>query len=819
MRSWRGALLAVALGSGAAALVYQTVWVRWFQLLFGSTAYAASATLCAFFAGLAIGAEGFGRVAVRARRPLRAYAALEVAAAGLALVVPLVFAAYDSLYAGLYAELAARPAAFVALKFGLALLVMLPPAVLLGGTTPLLAAAYVDDPRRLGADGGRLYAVNTLGAAGGSAAGALWLPDWIGVHATYGVAIGLSLLVALAAWRLSRPAPVAPAPRAAFAPSDEPARAPLSLRLVAFASGFGTLALEVLLIRALALVFDHSVYSYGAVLVVVLLALAAGAALVSASEGRVPARLLLGAALAATAALLFAVPWAASQVAAAGASGPGRLLGGLGWTALLGGPPLLVGALVLPLTFRLAAGGSVGRRIGGLLAANTVGGILGSLCASFVLLDGLGLWTSIALLGVAYALAAGAVEGAPRERVLRLVPVAAVAGAVLALGLGPRDLPVVRLGSGEALVASEEGAYGVVSVIDGPFGRRMKIDNHYTLAGAGRLLPLKERAGHIPLLLHPRPRRVLFVGSATGHTAGAAVQHEVEEIVLVEIVPEVQALASAHFAATNHDVYRDPRTRLVVEDGRNHVRATRERYDVIVADLFTPWRPGVGSLYTEEHFRAVRERLAPGGLFCQWLPIYQHTRQTFATVAAGFLDVFPDAVLWRGEFFTHTVPRAALIGFADGPAPVEAVEERVRALAASGVADRWITDPRGFWMLYAGPLAAAAPGLAAVPRHSDARPRFEYLAGSVSELERRAFLRTHWPAFARSLLDVPGERPPFEPVLARARDGADFARANALHLDDRKQEFRELWGRIRMRVPGELLRPPDPSVAEMWMAR
>jgi spermidine synthase len=732
-----------------------------------------------------------------------------------------VFRLYDPLYASLYETLIGRREVFVAAKFALAFAVMLPPALLLGGTLPLLAAAYVADTSELGRAGGRLYALNTLGAAAGSAAGVLWLPEWIGVPGTYAVAIGLALVAAGLAWALGRTPASA---RVAAATRAERTRAPATLLGVAFASGFGTLALEVLLIQALAQVFDHSIYSYGVVLVVVLLALAAGAWLAAASEGRIAATRLLGGALAVEAALLFALPAATWALRDFGSGGPGRLADGLVAAVALGGAPLLVGALVLPLTFRLAAGigaasvHAVGPRIGGLLAANTLGGIVGSLAASFVLLDGIGLWRSIAAVGAAYAAAALLVGGDTRERVARGVAVAIAAAVVLSSPASPLRLPVVALLPGDRIVAVDEGASGVVSVIDGSLGRRMKLNNHYTLEGAGRLLAAKQRAGHVPLLLHPAPRRVAFVGSSTGSTAGAAVLHPVEHIDLVEIVPEVHALAARWFAESNHGVHADPRTRVVVEDGRNHLRATRERYDVVVADLFSPWNPGIGALYAREHFAAVREHLAPGGVFAQWLPVYQQSGATFETIAATFLDVFPNAIVFRADLYARTTPRAALIGFRDAPPSVAQVEERVRALAALE-RDPWVTRPEGFWMLYVGPLAARAGELARVARNSDARPRFDYLGARVTGAARQSFLRREWPAFAESLAAGAGADAPYASRLAAARDGAALVRASALRLDRRELEMQAEIAPLRSRVPPELLNAPDPSVSELWMSR
>ena len=193
MRSPRHFLLLISFASGAAALVYQVVWLHWFKILFGSTAYAASATLCAFFVGLAIGSAIFGRIAAGSKRPLLLYAILEFTAAAAALLVPLVFHLYDYIYPALYAHFADQRDAFLLVKFALAMLVMVPPAILLGGTLPLLASGYVSNARALGREGGLLYALNTFGAALGTAIGALWLPEVIGVRATYAVGIVLSI--------------------------------------------------------------------------------------------------------------------------------------------------------------------------------------------------------------------------------------------------------------------------------------------------------------------------------------------------------------------------------------------------------------------------------------------------------------------------------------------------------------------------------------------------------------------------------------------------------------------------------------------------
>jgi spermidine synthase len=108
-------------------------------------------------------------------------------------------------------------------------------------------------------------------------------------------------------------------------------------------------------------------------------------------------------------------------------------------------------------------------------------------------------------------------------------------------------------------------------------------------------------------------------------------------------------------------LFSDERVEIVAEDGRNYLQSTSEKFDVIVADLFFPWRRGAGFLWTREHFQGVRSRLQDGGLFAQWLPLYQLSKEEFLIIVSTMLEVFPQVTLWRGDFFT-TTPIVALVG-------------------------------------------------------------------------------------------------------------------------------------------------------------
>lgn len=790
--------------------------MRWFRLAFGSTSHAVSATLCAYFLGLAIGAALFGRLSGRSSRPLRLYGWVELAAAAAALLVPLALQAYDRVYPALYDRLSGAALPFLAVKVGMALAATLPCAVLLGGSLPPLVAACMGRRDELGREGALVYWANLSGGVLGAVGGGLALPELLGVPATYAAGVAGSAAAGAGAlwldrrsgWRpMSAPAPVA----------EARATAPTAALAVAAVSGFGLLAFEVLLVHALGRFFAHSTYSFGLVLAVVLLCLAIGAATVAWSRDRLPAPPLLCVALLLEAALLMALPWAILELRShlepqiASPLARGALAGGA-----VGVPTLLVAALIFPLTFRLASGGPAGPRLGGLLAANTLGGIAGSLAASFLLLEALGLWGSFGILGLLYAASAPWLAGAARSRAAWSAGAAALAVGFAATPLSPWRLPVQELRDGERLLAATEGADGLVAVIERDGERWVAIDEHYQFGDTGHSA-LYERMGRLPLLLHPDPKRVLVIGSATGGLAAAAVELPVEEIVLVEIIPELHELAAIYFGDHNRRVHRDPRTRLVTEDGRNYLRAARERYDVIVEDLFVPRQPTAAAMYTEEHYRDALAHLTGQGVFCQWLPLYQLSRSELAIIVATFTEVFTRASLWTPSF--RPLPMLGLVGTVGAPLSVEELAERGRELAALGIRDPWLTDPIGLWMFHLGAGSALNRLLGAATLHTDARPSFEFVSGRTSQRVQTHFAGVGWPRLVAQLLDLRAETEIFRGTPRdAARSGAALAAANRLEASGHAAEAQRFLERASRLIPARLMAQRDDSVSLVWPA-
>jgi spermidine synthase len=826
---------ALFLISGVGALVVETTWLRWLRLLLGASAPAVSATLVAFFTGQALGAALAGRVAGRARRPLAWYGALEWVAAAACLAVPLLLGLAEELLDPAYDALRTTPARLAAARYAAALLATLPAALCFGASLPLLAAASIGAPEALGRGGALLYGVNTAGAALGVALASFVLPEWIGI--TAGNALGAALLALAGGGALlaSRVRPARVAALAMGARSRPPAAA---LRALAALSGLASFAAQVLLVQAFARVLNQSTYAFGAVLIVTLLALAAGALAVAALErsGRVPAASVLGWSLVGAALAFAAFPavfvGATDGLAYLGAEHPwpAYLWGAFGLAAATAGPGLLAAAGVLPALLALAGRrrgdtDQPGALAGALLAWNTAGAIAGALLAPYLLLPLLGLWLSLAAIGLLYAVAAVLlVPSAPGDsRLLR--DVALGLGWMLVISRGsPLAQPPLRVEPGARLLAAEQSAAGLVAVLERDGARWIQIDNHYALGGSADAVH-QERQGHLPLLLHPAPRRVAFLGSATGSSAGAALAHDgIGKIALVEIVPGVAAAARGFFALENRGVYDDPRSEVALDDARNYLRATADRFDVIVADLFVPWQGGTGSLYSREHFAAARARLAPGGVFCQWLPLYQLSAEEVAIVSATFLDEFPDAFALRGDFFARH-PILALVGGA-GPAPDPGVvAARAAQLRAAGVSDRWVIHPLGLFSLYLAPLAPSGETFRATPRNRDDRPRIELLAarthaGRGGKLAPLTGL--DYAGLAKSLretADAAGALAGLPEAARRAGDGGHALQAaGALHAAGRDAEAGQALATAAALLPADLFAEaaPDPTAADAW---
>jgi spermidine synthase len=674
---WAAVLLLFFL-SGATALVYEVLWMKELGLLFGNTSYAAATTLAAFFLGMATGGWFWGQRAGRLKNPLSTYGLLELAVAVSVAGYFLMLDGYHQLYPALFERFGTDRWAFVAVKFGLAMLVLAPPAFFVGGTLPVISQYLVRERSSVGRNVALIYAVNTFGAALGALLAGFCLPLWLGFDQTYRMAMALSAAIGVTAILLARKQSVPPlmlAPARERSSDDTSVESALPLPLLrglALLSGLVTLALQVLWTRMFAQVLQNSVYTFAVILVMFLLCLAFGATLAnrlmrirSQPVTTLFSLLTAGALLVSFSPFVFDL-WTDGLHYIGGQSGWSSYILNVFATALVVmGPPLLVLGTIFPYLLKLAEPNvdSVGRMVGQLSALNTVGAIVGSLTAGFLILDWLGLWSGIRLMGILYLLAALYVTVCVRSNSPKRLAIPMVGIVLLVSLLDTTRLPLVRVdpvNEEEALLEVWEGSAATVAVVRRRDALKIKVNNYYTLGGSGSR-ELEALQGYLPVILHPRPRTVYMLGLGTGITAGAALHLPIERLVVTELIPEVLAASDKYFGPYNNNLFYDRRTEVIPEDGRNYLAGAREQFDVIVADLFVPWKAGTGSLYTVEHYRTVYDHLGNDGLFMQWLPAYQISQAEFAMIARSMLAVFPQVTLWRGDFSTRK-PIIGLLG-------------------------------------------------------------------------------------------------------------------------------------------------------------
>jgi len=752
--------------SGAAALALELLWMRSAGVLLGQTAITAATVLACYFAGLAGGAA-LTRGLVR--HPLRSYGRLEIGAALGALWSLALFtlcAAEPSpawLGTGRLAALAIIAAA------------VLPATLCLGATLPALGAALAG-AHPTAARAATLYALNTAGGALGIAAAGFGLPLWLGVRASYiavaacsGLVGGTALLVA----RVRPDAAAAPiATRAASAP-----RWPL--RAIAAGGGALGLALEVFWTHLFAQVLHNSVYSFAAVALVYVVALALGAgaaaiALRTQAAAHVATVALLGAAAATACGFQLFVHLTNGLDYLGMHSGLGEYLARIaGLAAVTAGPAALASGAVLPALWAMwGRDAHLARPLGDLSAANTGGGIVGALLAGFVAMPWLGLRAALVLVALLYVALTELVGG---RRAAWMRPAAGVTLLIVAFA-DPLRASLVHLRAGDDQLRDLlEGANGVVSVVQTDDDLQLRLDNFYVLGGAAAATG-ERRLGLLPLLLHPAPQRVAFIGLATGISASAAPALGVADTTVFELVPEVAAAARRHFAPYNGDLLSRPDVHLISDDGRRGLAAAPRGFDVIVSDLFVPWHAGAGSLYTQEMYATVARQLAPGGLFCQWLPLYQLTREDLALIVRTFASVFPVATLWRADFYPDR-PVIGLVGqLQTRQIDLGALERRVGALPP-WARDPLLSTPRGLLMLSAGDLDDAAALLPDGALNRDDRPLLEFDAPRLTRLNAAGDKDWFVGAGLADFYDAVNARAAAQPdPLAGASDEATTAR-------------------------------------------
>ena len=678
---WLGpaALFVFAL-SGCSGLIYQSIWSKYLGLYLGHAAYAQSLVLAIFMGGMAVGAWWASTRSIGWKNLLRAYAVIElvIGIAG-ALFHPLYGAitgfAYDTAFPNLPGGWAVQ-----AFKWGSGALLILPQSILLGMTFPLMSSGLM---RRLrvgdGAILGGLYFTNSIGAAFGALFATFVLLPAIGLPGAMRFGAILNIVVALAAFLLSR--------------EDEQPQAPAAARVegrtgfarlllvAAFVTGATSFVYEIGWVRMLSLVFGSTVHAFELMLAAFIGGLAFGGLWIRgridgyASPLRVGGwvQILMG--LAALASLIVydrAFDWVAWFLRALSRSDGGYDLYNMvtaSVSILMMAPAAFFAGMTLPLfTLALIRSGGGEASVGRIYAANTIGAIVGVFAAVHLLIPFLGLKLAM-IVAAAGDLVLGLVllrrvGDAGRKVDLPYLGGLTVCGVALvvtllaakfdpgAMSAGVYRSGVARLsdGDGTKIIYYRDGKTASIAVRESPGEVRSiitngKVDASIRMAPDGVPAPdeiTMVLAAVAPLLHHPAPRTAAVIGFGSGLTTHTLLgDRRLERVDTIEIEPAMIEGARL-FGSYVERAYKDPRSHLHIEDARTYFAANRAQYDLIVSEPSNPWVSGVASLFSTEFYDFVPNHLAPGGLFVQWVQLYEINDELVGAVVNALSEKFAD---------------------------------------------------------------------------------------------------------------------------------------------------------------------------------
>ncbi len=683
-------------GSGLTALIYELIWLRRLQLTFGSTTYSISTVLAAFMAGLGVGSYLVGRWVDRSRMGgVRIYAYLELGVGFYGIFsLPLLWLAETAFaHSQAYLELGHTGASM--LKFMFAFPVLAVPAGLMGGTLPALVRGLVHDKERLSEAIGKLYGINTAGAALGTALTGAVLIELVGMWTTIAIAVSVNLAIGFAVLIKMRGLYDPDSDEEpAYEPPPEPPENELQLKqhlrrgpvffcaVAIFFTGALSMLYEVVWTRMLTLVVGSSTYAFTIVLSLFLLGLAIGSILYGFlyKPGRwiVSLRTLI-------LTLLLLAAWASVTLALIP-----ELRVAMLWTTqlpwpsffrlvvfelgvavlLLGLPTVLLGAaLPMAITIISRAVGQLGRDVGGAYLTNTIGAILGSVLTGFLLVPALGVRGTLLLgLGLNLAVVGAAVlffSTTIWRQALGVIVVVAITlfsfsqprwpAAVFDSGLHyqhhmpPAEAPLDverRLNRYPSrLMFFKEGVNATISVRRHNDALTLFVNGKPDASSVDDM-PHQVLLGLVPALAHPKPEQVGIVGWGSGVTAYAtSFFPEVKRIDVAEIERAVVE-ASYLFSEVNGSVHKDPRVHIYYDDARSYFLTTRRTYDLIISQPSNPWMAGVSHLFSQDFYELVKRRLNQGGIFAQWLQLYHMDSRSVALVLRTILNNFKQVQLW-----------------------------------------------------------------------------------------------------------------------------------------------------------------------------
>ncbi len=677
----RKVVLPLFLVSGTAGLIYEVAWARALGVVFGNTIYAASTVLTVFMLGMALGSWFFGRLADRCTRPLRLFALLELMIGIYAIVFPAIMAATDVFYLWFFRSFHPGFYPLSLVRFALSVLILLFPTVLMGGTLPILSRLWATKKSKeeisdthAGRSVGLLYSINTFGAVAGSFLAGYVLLRILGVSNTIYVAAAVNIFVGIFSFIMSgfigerqekkQKHSVHKSERKMIVTEQQPGQKRRIILTAVGLAGFCALALEILWMRVLVFVLGTSVYAFACMLTCYIFGIALGSFICSRlplSRIKKPiltlgiVQFLVGLSVLFSIELLEIIgrfDYMLIEKFQVSGFWEEVTVHFIDAAIVLLLPTVLMGA-VFPIAVQICTRSwkMVGKRVGEVCASNTIGCTVGSFVAGFVMVPFFGMRDSFLIIITIQLFVAVMIIffSEKRRKVLgvtaMVISLAVITCSVLFI---PSDVFLQTINTyhhPSDIIYMKDDATGTITVHDLPDGNRLISVDGVDVAGMDLMLRTTQKLqAYAPLLVHGNPKKVLQIGFGSGETSGIGLAFGVEQYSIVEICPGIFE-AGRFFEEINRGSYKDPRLRKIIMDGKNFVKLTDEKFDVIMNDSTYPGTTGSSALYTYDHFKQCREHLEPKGVLSCWLPLDLRPVD-FSIILRSFQKAMPYSSLW-----------------------------------------------------------------------------------------------------------------------------------------------------------------------------
>ncbi|MGB9664708.1 MAG: fused MFS/spermidine synthase [Ignavibacteria bacterium] len=694
--------------SGMTGLIFQISWFKYLSLFLGNTTYAQVIVLSTFLGGLAIGNYLFGRISDQLKNHLKLYGLIELLIGLYCLLFPLLSNLYEKLFLNFVDEslLDNSPTIYLTIKIFIAIISLILPTTLMGGTLPILTNYFTEKIENIRKENANLYFLNSFGAVVGIFFAGFVLIKTFGLDVTIKIGGVINIFVGLVSLFISsiKNIVLKSSPEHSLTDNEtESFRVTsqidvinsksktliLIVVLIAALSGFASLLYEVLWTRILITVFGSSTYSFSIMLLAFISGITIGSFVVSSnfisrynrfnlvifSQIMIALTILIA---------LYILPylpyyfWKISTfLSRTNSTFPIFLsIQFLICFVLIFIPTIFMG-MTLPLIVEIVSNHLklVGFSVGKVFSMNTFGNVLGSFSAGLIFIPLIGIKNSF-LLGIGINVLAANLLLLTIRKSLNLKKIIPASILLFVVVIGMLILPdwnqnlmltsvfrrldvqppptyndFKKLFDTREVIYYKDGISGNTAVIQtkDKIPEKILLINGKPDASSLTDMPTQLLLGHIPMLLHKNPKNVFVIGFGSGSTVNAILKHNPDTVICSEISKEVIE-ASKNFSDVNENCLLDKRVKIINEDAQSYLRLVNKKFDVIISEPSNPWIAGIGNLFSKEYFERCKLKLNKDGLMCQWFHIYEMDDDVLTLVISTFNSVFPYVQIWGGTY-------------------------------------------------------------------------------------------------------------------------------------------------------------------------